>query len=167
MKLRGSKMQERFTANVPSNLRIDQQTIPLADTALGNGHLDSGRHKRRSKAHAAILRALSRYPLLYGWLCELRTCLRRIVSISELEIYRNGLPSGPAFQIDETGNLRLCKQTLACIQDSQQLTQDHQGRLSLLDVRLFVEGWNRGAEWGLSNARSQNSAQQQSQDSAS
>ena len=132
--------------------QTNQLNTPSVDNASGNAQRGISRAGRNPKLRAAILRALSRRPLLYGWLLELRISLHRMTAISALEIYRRGLNVGPVFQKDETGNLQGCKQTLACIQDTQQLTQSCS--CGLLDCQLFVDGWKAGAEWGLLNSGS-------------
>jgi hypothetical protein len=52
----------------------------------------------------------------------------------------------------ENGNLILCKQTQACIRDTQQAFQT---RKSLVGLNAYVAGWKQGAKWGLSEYDSQ------------
>jgi hypothetical protein len=145
-------MQHLLIVSGPEIPQTNQQNTPSVGNSSDNARKGISLAGRNPKLRVGILRALSRRPLLYGWLLELRISLHRITAISELEIYRRGLCAGPVFQKDETGNLQGCKQTLACIQDTQQLARSCSH--GLLDCQLFVDGWKKGAEWGLSNSRS-------------
>jgi hypothetical protein len=144
-------MQDHFIVSDHEIRQRHPPNIPLEDTGLGSDPSSILHQTQNSKGKLAVsvLKVLSRRSLLYGWLLELRSSLLRITAISELQIYSCGLDAGPVFQKDGSGNLQACKQTLACIQDTQRLAQIRPG-VSLLECQLFVDGWKKGAEWGLS-----------------
>lgn len=78
-----------------------------------------------------ILRELCSFPRRIGWLYATKPYL--------YGIHLGRLGGSPR---DRHGNA----QTLACIEDTQRITQIHRWA-NLADRSLFVEGWKRGAEW--------------------
>ncbi len=137
----------------PGTIPEPRSNNPLPCLALPDGRCDTACQRERPKGRLAlaILRALYQRRLLYGWLCELRSFWYRTTAKPGLAVYRWGLDVGPVFQERESGGFQLCKQSLACIRDMQQVFAERPE--SLADLQLFLEGWDRGAEWGLSVPR--------------
>jgi hypothetical protein len=54
---------------------------------------------------------------------------------------------GPAFETQPNGHLARCTRTLARIRDRQIMYENH-GWGSQVDLLLFLEGWDKGAEFG-------------------
>jgi len=91
-------------------------------------------------------------PPLRESVCELRSFLRRIHALGLLRSSRHLVDFGPAFERDQNGSLRYCKQTLACSEDTLRINESRPW-LTALDCELFVRGWRQGAEWTLREGR--------------
>jgi len=53
---------------------------------------------------------------------------------------------GPAFQYGQAGRLELCARTQARSRDTRSFLASYPWA-SGVDLRLFLEGWDRGEEW--------------------
>jgi len=62
---------------------------------------------------------------------------------------RFGVDLGPVFQTPSHGHPRNDTWTLARIQGMRYM-QTKWPRASLVDLQIFLEGWDKGAEWALS-----------------
>lgn len=101
-----------------------------------------------SLAGRALCSHLLRGSLIREILRECCSLPRRIGTIYATKLYRRGV---------HFGSLR-CQQyqrsnamTLACMRDTQRISESRPWATSL-DLALFVDGWQQGAEWGLSQS---------------
>jgi hypothetical protein len=65
------------------------------------------------------------------------------------QLYRTGLTVAHPSEFDSTHSQRAERRIFARNLDMQQII-DAREWASLTDAWLFLQGWNRGAEWGLS-----------------
>lgn len=94
---------------------------------------------------------LHRFPLLYGFLLELRSLLWRISRLLRTKLYRRSLDIGQAFEKTQDGSYRESARTRACSMDMRNLYATYPG-LTILDAEIFLAGWRLGWEWGHNNA---------------
>jgi hypothetical protein len=152
--------------------RYPQSYMSLAELLSGSGDLDT--EPRNQNATAGILDRFRiaveawtyRRSRLYGLLCESRSFLRRIREILGSPIYSEGVDAGPVFRRCEDGSFRVNTQTLARTQDMLRIAKERPIS-ALLDLRLVAQGWDRGAEWGLSHSHSRNARSSREETSCS
>lgn len=91
----------------------------------------------------------ARWPLLSGFRCELRSFLGRMAEVRKLRLYAletdRGL-GGQWSQIESPMGDRLILNRIA---DTQRIMAERPW-VSISDVKMFLCGWDKGAEWGLS-----------------
>lgn len=94
---------------------------------------------------------LYRVPRLYALLLEFRSFLGHIQTVRERRLWESGVDLGPALETQPSGHLGPCIRTRACIRDRQRVHESHPWG-SPVDLLLFLEGWDRGAEFGRRHA---------------
>lgn len=83
--------------------------------------------------------------------CELHSFYHRMVEARRARLYQNGLPVWRSSQYDPVGSQRSDSRRFARSLDTQQICEMKKWA-SLTDLQLFLLGWDRGAEWGLSES---------------
>jgi hypothetical protein len=94
-----------------------------------------------------ILR-LPRNTYLRTHLAEFRSLAGRIRILRARKLYRYGVDLGLGFQTLPTGHLVSNTRTWSRNRDTKQLFAIHPSA-SLVDLHLFLAGWDRGAEWAV------------------
>lgn len=118
-------------------------------------HSDISELMRRSTSalRCALFRWTYPWPVAYGFLCELRSFLHRILSLRTL--YENGLDLGPLVEPREHETKMPCDRTRGRMLGTQRLRKEREW-VSLGDLQVFLEGWEQGARWASSHGERQN-----------
>jgi hypothetical protein len=82
---------------------------------------------------------------------ECRSSLLRIRSLCKQVGVYPVVDCGPVAGEDRDGHLAPCNRTRACSQDIQRLSQSYSW-LTVQELRVLVEVWRAGAEWGQNDA---------------
>lgn len=130
---------------------------PAADGTV-DARFDSiaGEENTKNGLWDRCLRWSARWPLALGFLCEIRSFGCRMAEARRLRLYQSGLTVASPSGFPQSDNRRLCSWLLTRNWDTQHLIE-MQEWVGLTDVKMFLLGWDRGAEWGLSESSSQDS----------
>jgi hypothetical protein len=113
----------------------------------------------RSSAFARMSR-LHRHPFLRALLDEFRSLVGRIHILRTTRLYHYGVDLGQGLKRLPNGHLTRNTRTVSCSLDTKTLLAIHP-KASLVDLKIFLAGWDKGAEWVLDNSDSCNGLQVQ------
>lgn len=102
-----------------------------------------------------LLKVLASHTNYCEYALEFRAFLRRILLLRKARKVQRPFRQllivlGPHFEKSPTSRLRLCHATHARISDSQKFYSRHPWATPI-DLAIFLEGWDVGAEWGTRN----------------
>lgn len=105
-----------------------------------------------------FLQLLVRWPLAFGFLYELRSFRYRMAEVRRLRLYalNRREPSVPQWDRTDIPEEQSGRAILMRMWDTQRITEERKW-VALTDVRMFLLGWDKGAEWGLSELHSRDS----------
>ena len=107
-----------------------------------------------------VLSLASHWELATIFLYELRSFLYRICEMRRFGLYRSGLEITPPSQLALRGSPQFDRCSRARRWDTQRFSDlQMKNAESLADDYIFLQGWDRGAEWGLAE-HSQDSCSQ-------
>jgi hypothetical protein len=101
-----------------------------------------------------------RHPFLHAVLDEFRSLAGRIHILRTTRLYRYGVDLGQGLKRLPNGHLEKNTRTLSRSLDTKTLFAIHP-KASLVDLQLFLAGWDKGAEWVHYNSDSCNGLQAQ------
>ena len=97
-----------------------------------------------------LLRRLYRLPRVCSVALLLRSFCGHIDIHNKRRLWMTGVDSGPAWGIDASGHSGPDIRTHARMKDTQKLCESFPWA-SLVDSLIFLEGWDKGAEWASGN----------------
>jgi hypothetical protein len=119
---------------------------------LGYGPLDILHHRLRAARFAPRLLAAWIVVRLRELLSEARSLVGRMKTRREKQHYL--VTVGPAWVTDPTKRLAPCTRTRARTTDIQEMLSNRPWA-SLVDLEIFLEGWDRGEKWGYRECNSE------------
>jgi hypothetical protein len=85
----------------------------------------------------------------------MRSLIQRIKLRRKAPLDADNLVFGPYFEKSSDGYSGVCRRTLACMHDTERFVTNRPW-VTTIDAQMFVDAWERGAEWVSSNACTQN-----------
>ena len=162
--LRGGKMQPEVNIDVPSQSTAHEhagKNTFLLRVEKWHVRIAIFRYRFRRRAAPIRVPMLRLRRRVYRVWLELRSCWFRIGKIRGTT---RDASLGPWAEMDATGHLVVCKRTSGRIQGIRYVLATHPWA-SPEDQRLFLQGWEIGAEWvlhenGIPHTCSRDTAQQ-------
>jgi hypothetical protein len=141
-------------ASPQTNTSQTQSDKSLTEAAQGDDypHLCSVLESRKSTSRLwdICLRLTARWPLLFGFVYELRSFRCRMALSRKLGWYKSGQTLAPDGKFDLTEYRNSSSRLRVRNEDMRRLGEICEW-VSLTDCWLFDLGWDQGAEWGKGN----------------
>src|SRR5947209_19625825 len=138
---------------LPIISRSESAVLPVRSDALQRERSEKrglvGRHLGRCLARVGqrVRGWLYRRELAYGILRESYSLIHRIRIVFQRNPYGVfGVPLGPTWKQSSTGHLERCTETHGRMMGMQSLFAKRPWA-SLVDLQLYLEGWDKGVEW--------------------
>lgn len=133
---------------LPSSKLRRQQRYSAFVSVVAGGLFRIGQRYALSQFHRRSLVWWSRHPVLHAILVEYHSLLGRIQNLCRKQPWRSHVDLGPAMKTLPNGHLAHDTRTLARIHGTQTMFSTTPWA-TLVDLEIYLAGWDKGAEWAL------------------